>query len=326
MLDRAVSIFVDAGRGFARDRAMREAAALTYYSALSLAPLLFLAAAIAGFVLGEPGALQTAVDQVTDVAGAEVGDALQSVLEAARSQRVGTLSIGIGLALFAASSIFSQVQSVLGKVFRIPVDQRRTGAIGWLIRRAVGVASALALAVLVMTPILAVAVVQHVVGLVPESLSALKVVLALAIPAASVLMLMAAVALSYQALTSVRVPARAAALGGVTTALIGLTAAWGVGVYLSQVAGQGALGALGGVAILLVFFDVLWIVYLYGAEVARACRDHLLGDGAHSSIPEQPGPGGDEVGGGDRRPRSWVFGAGMLLGWLAGRRRRGRDG
>jgi membrane protein len=317
MWHSAWAIVRDAGKGFAEERAVREAAALTYYSALSLAPLLFLAAAVAGFVLGEPGALQTAVGQVTDVAGSEVGDALQAVLEAARSQRVGALSIGIALALFAASSIFSQVQAVLGKVFRIPAEERRTGASGWLIRRAVGVGSALTLAVLVMAPIAAVAVTEHLVGLVPEGLSVLRFLLALGIPVVSVLVLMAAVAFSYKALTSVRVPIRAAALGGVTTALLGLTGAWAVGVYLSRVADQGAIGALGGVAILLVFFDVLWMVYLFGAEVARACRDRLEGAAVPAAVPVAA-PGPEDASGG---PPAWVFGAGLLIGWLAGRRR-----
>ena len=275
MLLRIVAIVKAAGKEFVVDHGPRLAAALSYYTVFSLVPLLFVVASISGFILDDPTALQDVVAQVTDLAGAEVGDTIESLLVSVRDQRAGTLSIGLLIAAFTASNIFQQVQSVLAAIFHVPESKRRTGAIGWLVRRAIGVVSTFVIATLVFTPIVAVAAIEFLVDLLPDSLGALETLLRLGIAAASLLMLITVSGLTLQALTPVQIPWKAAVRGGATTALTGLTAASLVGIYLSQAAGSGTLGALGGAAILLFFFYLLLIVFVFGAEVTEVYADYL---------------------------------------------------
>lgn len=275
MAGRLYAMLGEAGKEYLADGGMRLSAALSYYTLFSLVPLLFLAVAIAGYVFGDPDAVREAVDQVTDVAGAEVGSSLEDLLEVVQAQRGRALSIGIVLSAFTAAGIFQQVQAVLGIVFHVPKEKKRTGPVGWLIRRLIGIASAIVLAVLVLAPIGAVAGIDWLVSLLPGSTAAIAPALRFAIPALSLAMLMLLTGLTFQALTAVEIPWQAALRGGAITALIGVTAAFLVGAYLSSAATTGTLGALGGAAILLFFFNLMWTVYVFGAEVTKVYADYL---------------------------------------------------
>jgi membrane protein len=320
---RVGAMLVAAGKEFLVDGGPRLGAALSYYTLFSLVPLLFLAVAVAGFIFGDPDAVSDAVDRATEVAGAEVGESLESLLATVQKQRGGALSIGIALSAFAAASVFQQVQAVLAILFHIPERKRREGPVGWLIRRLIGVASAIGLAVLVLTPVAAVGGINWLIDLLPDDVGPLPALLGFAIPVVSVVLLMLVTGFTFQVLTAIEIPWRAALRGGATTALLGLTAAYGVGMYLNTAGDEGTLGALGGVAILLFFFNLMWFVYLYGAEVTKVYSDYLhFGDVRQPSEREEvpvaatsapasvvsPSP-----------PRTGSFLSGAAVGWLLGR-------
>ncbi len=327
-LRRGGAIFVAAGKELVVDHGPRLAASLTFYTLFSLVPLLFLLVAIAGFVFDDPSVVDEVVARVTDVAGAQVGDALESVLATVAAQRGGTLSIGLLLAAFSASGVFQATQWVLGEIFHVPETDRRTGVVGWLVRRAIALAAAIALAILAFTPILAVGALEGLVALLPEGAEWLDLLLRVAVPLTSVALLMAVTGVSFQALTAIGIPWKAAARGGVITALMGTAAAYGVGRYLQHVGLRGStLGALGGVAILLIFFAATWNIYLFGAEVTKVYADYLehgdvqMPSERHERQDRQGGPG--EKATPARRGESAVMLAlGAAIGWAARRRRR----
>lgn len=329
---RVVAIVAAAVRETAVDNGPRLAAALSYYAIFSIVPLLFLMAAVAGFVLGDPDAVESVVSRVTRIAGAEVGDELESLLQTVRSQRTGTLSIGLALATFTASSIFQQVQGVLATIFHIPQEHRATGVVGWLVRRVIGVVSALVLAIVVFIPIAAVAAIEWLVRLLPSSVDAMVPAASAAIPLVSLLLLMAALGLIFQGLTPIEIPWKAAIRGGATTALLGLTGASLVGVYLSSAGTTGTLGALGGAAVLLFFFYLLAFVFVFGAEVTKVYADYLKHDEIEMPSRREASPRSlrrrghrDEVAqlqpASPRRQHAVALAAAAVVGWMLGRRR-----
>jgi len=322
MIERVGQILRAAAKEFIVDSAFRKSAALSYYSVFSLVPLLFIAVAVAGFVYGDATAVKDAVDRTAEVAGEKVGDAFETVLTTVQAERGNTLSIGIALSLFAAASVFQQVQAVLGAIFHVPDQKRRKGAVGWIVRRLIGIASAIVLAVLVLTPVAAVAGMGWLISLLPESAT---VLLQFAIPLLSIVALLLITGLTFQFLTTVEIPWKAAMRGGAVTALVGLLAALLVGLYLSSAGTTGTLGALGGVAILLFFFNLMWAAYLFGAEVTKVYADYLrYGDvtlpseRTHRtvSVASQQPPSGPSRG----TNATKAFALGAFLGWLMGRR------
>ncbi len=308
----------EAATSYGEDAAGRSAAALSFYTLFSLVPMLFLVVAIAGFLLGDVDRLNSVVGQVESAAGEVVAEQIAELLEVAKRSAGTSLGIGIVLTIFSASGIFLRVQGVLNGIFDVPTE-RTKGLTGLLWKRGVAFVSAVVLAVLVVTPVVAVAVIQYVNrSLVPDDLGWLKVLLAWMVPLVSVGLLVAVVGLTFQTMTAVVIPWRAARRGGAVTALVGIPAAYLVGLFLGEAGGSGTLGALGGIAILLFFFNLMWQVYLFGAELTKVYADTLRTDDPsrrRSEPATEPGPAtGIQPG---------LAGAfGLLLGFLLGRRRR----
>ncbi len=341
---------------FGADMAVRFGAALSFYTLFSLVPLLFLVVALVGFVSSDstfatPSAgagdteaacsdvsiadlpqsptnpLDRTLAQVEEVAGTQVADQLAQLTCQAAATAGQALAIGIALALFTSSTVLFHVQGILNHIFGAP-DERTQGFVNILVQRGIAVVWALLLATLVFVPITAVAAVNFIRSLVPERLDWLGPLLGVAVPLASVVMLMIVVALSFQLLSRVKVPWQAARRGGMFTAVVGLVGAFLVGTYLqSSAGGGGALSALGGVAILLFFFNLMWIIYLFGAEVTRVYADYLVyGDVVAPSqrSREVPVVKVDDTTE-EARSTTWsglsTFVVGLVVGWAARRRR-----
>jgi membrane protein len=309
----------EAAQAYGEDAAGHSAAALSFYTLFSLVPMLFLVVAIAGFLLGDVDRLNEVVDQVESAAGEVVADQIAELLDVAKRSAGTSLGIGIALTIFSASGIFLQVQGVLNGIFHVETE-RTKGLVGLLWKRGVAFVSAVVLAVFVVTPVGAVAGIQYVNRvLVPDDLGWLKVMLAWTVPLVSVGLLIVVVGLTFQTMTAVIIPWRAARRGGVITALVGLPAAYLVGLFLGEIGGSGTLGALGGIAILLFFFNLMWQVYLFGAELTKVYADSLVAGGGVAET--APPPATEPVGEASRVEPGLAGAFGLLLGFVMGRRR-----
>lgn len=311
-----------AAKSYGEDAAGRAAAALSFYTLFSLVPMMFLIVAVAGFIFGDVDRVNSVVQQVETAAGDKVSEQIADLLELAKAQAGASLGIGIVLTVFSASGIFLQVQGVLNRIFEVPTERTR-GVVAMLWKRGIAFASAVVLALLTTTPVVAVAVIRYVNrALIPDDLGWVRTLLALGVPVISVLLLIGVVGVTFQTMTAVRIPWRAARVGGALTALSGLLAAYLVGIVIGAVGDEGTLGALGGVAILLFFFNLMWQVYLFGAEVTKVLAGELrVGDpemlprgaGLQSSVETAEGPTASAGVAG-------IFG--LVLGFALGRRHR----
>jgi membrane protein len=114
--------FKRAFQRFQRDEMTRWAAAVTYYSLLSLFPALLFGVAVLGF-FGQQGLVTEAAAYLKDVgAPPEVIDAVTSALESAQRERgpaLGALVIGLATSLYGASGAFAAAGAALNHVWRV---------------------------------------------------------------------------------------------------------------------------------------------------------------------------------------------------------------
>ncbi len=103
------------------DNASRLAAALAYYSLLSLAPLLVITIAIAGFFFGPDAARGKVAGELGSVVGGQAAQGIQSVVASAHSTSSGVLStvIGIVTLFVGASGVFGELQSSLNTIWEV---------------------------------------------------------------------------------------------------------------------------------------------------------------------------------------------------------------
>jgi membrane protein len=118
----AVSDFKDAFQRFRKDQVTDHAAALTYYSLLSLFPALLFAVAVLG-VFGQQGLITDAAEYLTDAGAPEdTVTAVTSALESAQSNRstaITALVVGLGTSLWGAAGAFGAVGRALNVIWRV---------------------------------------------------------------------------------------------------------------------------------------------------------------------------------------------------------------
>src|SRR2546430_4145530 len=109
------------------DRASTMGAALAFYCAFSLAPLLMIVIAIAAAVFGADAARGAIVEQLSGIVGPAAAEAVQELLKAAKEPATGLLATVIGLAtlLVGASTVLVELQDDLDYIWKAPP---RTGS------------------------------------------------------------------------------------------------------------------------------------------------------------------------------------------------------
>ena len=79
---------------WSEDKSPQLGASLAFYSALSIAPLLVIALAIAGFVLGEDAARGQIVLELQSLVGPDGGKAIEDMIQSAINRRLVLLPPG----------------------------------------------------------------------------------------------------------------------------------------------------------------------------------------------------------------------------------------
>ncbi len=127
LLKEAWLTLKETGEDWVEDNVARLAAALAYYSLLSLAPLLVITVAVLGAVYGPEAAQGQVVAELRNIVGTEAADGIQSVVMSARSPEAGIVStvVGIVMLFIGASTMFIELQSALNTVWEVT---RKPGA------------------------------------------------------------------------------------------------------------------------------------------------------------------------------------------------------
>ena len=265
----ALSDFKRAFKRFQNDQMTDHAAALTYYSLLSLFPALLFGVACLGFFGGQ-GLLDDAADYLLQ-AGApkETVDAVIKALESAQSQR-GTaftaLVIALGTSLWGASGAFGAVGRALNVVWRVEEGRnfirKKLSDLAWTL---------ILLALVLVTFVLIFVgggVARDLLGTIGLGDVGADIWLIARWPAALVLTMLV-YAIVYFAAPNVEVPRfQFLTPGAVIGVVAWIVASGGFFFYVSNFSSYSATyGAFAGAVILLVWLWVTNVVLLLGAEL-----------------------------------------------------------
>jgi membrane protein len=262
----------DFKRAFARfrkDEITDDAAALTYYSLLSLFPALLFCAALLG-VFGQQGLIDNAASYLRDAgAPSNTVDAVTSALRSAqnrRGQAVFALIVGLALSLNGASGAFAAAGRALNKIFRVQEGRgfvrRKATDLGWTL-----CVMALALITFVLI-FLGGGLASDVLGKIGLGDTAATLWMFLRWPAALVVA-MTIYAIVYYAAPNVEVRHfRWISPGAVVGVVLWVLASALFFVYVSNFSSYSATyGAFAGAVILLVWLWVTNLALLFGAEL-----------------------------------------------------------
>ena len=104
------------------DRPFQLAAALSYYTLFSLAPLMIIAIAIAGFAFGREAAQNQIVETLQVMIGQDSAQAIQGMIQnASNKPKTGIIStvLGIIALIFGAGGVVGQLQTSLNTIWGV---------------------------------------------------------------------------------------------------------------------------------------------------------------------------------------------------------------
>src|SRR5215207_898736 len=105
---------------FLKNEALSRGAAIAFYSATSIAPVLLIVIAIAGLVFGRDAAQSAITGQLTSLMGQQTAEVLQTAIASAAGKSSGILAtlVGIITLIATASGVFGEMQTALNKIWK----------------------------------------------------------------------------------------------------------------------------------------------------------------------------------------------------------------
>lgn len=264
-----VNLLKETVQGWQEDNASLMAAALSYYTILSLAPLLVIAIAVTARIY-EDSARELITAQITRYVGVRVADALGLIIENAQEPSAGLIAgiFGVGTLLFAASGVFAQLMNAMDVIWRVVPSEER-GLLGTAKDRLLAFGMVLLSGLLFLLTLLATAAVgwaeKFISGLTPETLTlvpVLNIVLSLLLTT----VLFAAI---FKVIPRVTLVWRDVWTGALVTATLFVVGKELIALYLRIGDPGSAYGAAGSLIVLLIFVYYSAQIFLLGAEFTK---------------------------------------------------------
>ena len=255
---------------FVEDDAMTLAAAISFYTALSLAPLILVILAVAGAIWGRDAAAGAMVGQIGGLIGQQAAQLTEEVIaKAAESdQRGWAAAIGIFMLLFGATTLFAQLQYSLNRIWEVKAKPGR-GMILFIRKRLLSLGMILALGFLLMVSLVGSAAIEALTGTVRGDLpgaDALWHGVNLLFSAVVYTVLFAAI---YKYLPDAKVPWRTVWIGAAVTAVLFIVGQQLIGLYLGRGGVGSTYGAAGSLLVVLVWVYYSAMVFFFGAEFTQ---------------------------------------------------------
>jgi len=254
------------------DDALPLAAALAYYSLLSMAPLLLVVVSVAGTFFADGQVHMQLIEQMRRLVGEEGAALTQTVIEHTGSEERSQWSLAIGalLTLLGASTVFGQLQYALNRVWRVKASPHAALILTFIKQRILSFALVLSVGFLLMVSL----VISAVLGTLHTYLdyrvadaalfwNGLDLVVSFTL--ATVL-----IAMMFKYLPDAEIEWRDTWLGSLITAALFIVGKQVIGLYLGQTTVASSFGAAASVVIFMIWVYYAAVILLFGAEITQA--------------------------------------------------------
>jgi membrane protein len=269
-LKKLFTLLKDTFNEWNEDKCPRLAAALAYFTAFSLAPLLIVVISIAGFIFGRDAVQGRVQAQIQGAVGAQAAGAIQEMLaNTGNHPATGVLAtvIGIVTLLLGAAGLFGALQDALDTVWE--VAPKPQGIMVMLRQRFISFTMVLGIGFVLLVSLVlsaAISAVQTWVKVQVPGQGTILQIINIVISFGVITLLFAAI---FKVLPDVKISWKDVWVGAAVTGLLFTIGKYLLGLYLGQSSVASGFGAAGSFVVLL-----LWIFYssqilLFGAEFTQ---------------------------------------------------------
>ncbi len=260
------SILKATGENWLDDQASSISAALAFYCAFSLAPLLIIIVTIAGWIVGNEMAYEYLGAQVTLLFGSQSAKLILDAMQSAQSEEgIWATAVSVLMLLIGASTVFAALESALQQIW----GGRDAVPRGWraFVRgRLISFGFILAIGFLLLVSLTLTTALASLRGYVTRHFEGLVSVMASMDFLLSIALGTGLVSLMYRYLPAKRLPWRQVLTGALVTALLFHLGRWAIGLYLGRATQPTAFGAAASFAALLLWLYYSAQIFLFGAE------------------------------------------------------------
>ena len=269
------SIALESGRDFFDENPFQLAAALSYYTLLSIAPLLLVLTGAAGLLLSEEQVREALVVQVRELVGDEGASIFRTVAQNAGEADGGAVSMTVGfvLMLLGATTVFAQLQAALNRIWQVKATPSNA-VLGFLRARLVSLAVVLGLAFLLLVSLVFSAAVSGLQNYIESFLPGAAVVWTTLNNILSLTLVAALLAMLFRYVPDVEISWGDTVIGAVVTAVLLTLGKHAIGLYLGRASVGSAYGAAGSAVVFMVWVYFASLILFLGAMITKVIARH----------------------------------------------------
>jgi membrane protein len=256
--------------GFIADDALSRGAAIAYYTVTSMAPVLLIVIAIAGFVFGTEAAQGAIVEQLSGMMGAQSAEMVQSMIQSAGNRGAGTIAtiVGIVALLITASGVFGEMQAALNVIWKA---EPKEGTVSRLVRaRLASLGLVVTLGFLLMVSLVVSAALKALGTWLNGVMPGLHLILQAFGFVVSLLIVAVLFGAVYKVLPDKKLTWRDVAVGAISTAILFTIGKFLISLYIGSRAVASSYGAAGALIVILIWIYYSAQIFLLGAEFTKA--------------------------------------------------------
>ena len=263
-----VAFLKDAIEAYLRHNTPMMAAALAFYTLLSLAPGLWVVVAMAGMLIGRESARAQALAWATDMVGPQGASFVKGVLDSTVASSSLATAAGVASMIFGATIAFGALQDSLNVIWEVPSSER-----GYLHRfffkRLWSFCMVLAVGILLLASLLLDTAIAGAGRVLPQDLPTSEQLLRAANFAVSLVLITVLFAVIYKIVPDTGIEWRDVWTSATVTSFLFSAGKIGIGLYLGRSSVSSAYGAAGSLVVLLLWVYYSAQIFLLGAELTE---------------------------------------------------------
>jgi len=265
-LKRGWALLTCAVRYWSTDNASTTGAALAFYCAFSIAPLLVILLTLAGLIVNETAAYGQVGAQLAGLFGpATAKTLLGAVHSAQKTQGIFATLVSIVTLVIGATTVLAALQAALEVIWK-SAALAVSGVWGWVRTRLLSFGFILALAFLLLISLTLSTSLANLRSWMVASYPGFVMLVGLLDLVLSLVLVAALFTLIYRYMPSRRLPWKPVMLGGLLTAVLFDIGRWLIGLYLAHSTEASAFGAASSFVALLLWLYYTAQIFLFGAE------------------------------------------------------------
>lgn len=263
---------------YAENAGPRMAAALSYYTIFSLAPLLIILLGITGIFFGQSETRDEFAAFVSAQLGSQVAEFLSGLIESTvRGQNQAATVIGAGLLLFAGTNLFTAMQGALNQLWGV-AEPRYTGVWQFVFMRLLSLLILLALAAIGVAALTAQTILNRLASELGDRFTGYEFILGFGSQVLTLAVMTLVFVAVHKILVHRRVGWKPLVVGALLTAIFFRIGQELILIYLRMSTVSSAFGAAGTLVALLLFIYYAMQIFLLGAAFTRHYSEQLEQD------------------------------------------------